>query len=101
MTLVDIHHKYLEVTLITYENIQKANWVIFFSTSQYQQYLGEGCEGEPIHRRYITIPEFGECQIDWDNCEETCESWYAECAGPGIIQVVRFANDDCTDEIDV
>ena len=30
MTLVDIHHKYLEVTLITYENIQKANWVIFF-----------------------------------------------------------------------
>ena len=35
MTLVDIHHKYLEVTLITYENIQKANWVIFFSTSQY------------------------------------------------------------------
>ena len=30
MTLVDIHHKYLEVTLITYENIQKANWLIFF-----------------------------------------------------------------------
>ena len=35
MTLVDIHHKYLEVTLITYENIQKANCVTFFSTSQY------------------------------------------------------------------
>ena len=30
MTLVDIHHKYLEVTLISYENIQKANWGTFF-----------------------------------------------------------------------
>ena len=31
MTLVDIHHKYLEVTLINFENIQKANCVIFFN----------------------------------------------------------------------
>ena len=35
MMFVDIHNKYLELTLITYENIQKVNRIIFFSTSQY------------------------------------------------------------------
>ena len=35
MSLVDIHNKYLKLTLITYENIQKVNRVTFFSTSQY------------------------------------------------------------------
>ena len=34
MGLVDIHNKYLKLTLITYENIQKVNRVTFFSTSQ-------------------------------------------------------------------
>ena len=34
MMFVDIHNKYLELTLITYENIQKVNRIIFFSTSQ-------------------------------------------------------------------
>ena len=32
---VDIHNKYLELTLITYEDIQKVKWLIFFSTAQY------------------------------------------------------------------
>ena len=35
MMFVDIPNKYLELILITYENIQKINRVIFFSTSQY------------------------------------------------------------------
>ena len=30
MMFVDIHNKYLELTLITYENIQKVNRIIFF-----------------------------------------------------------------------
>ena len=35
MMFVDIHNKYLELTLITYEDIQKVKWLIFFSTAQY------------------------------------------------------------------
>ena len=34
MMFVDIHNKYLELTLITYEDIQKVKWLIFFSTAQ-------------------------------------------------------------------
>ena len=34
MSLVDIHNKYLKLTPITYENIQKVKWLIFFSTAQ-------------------------------------------------------------------
>ena len=30
MMFVDIHNKYLELTLITYEDIQKVKWLIFF-----------------------------------------------------------------------
>ena len=36
MMFVDIHNKYLDPTLITYEDIQKVKWLIFFfSTTQY------------------------------------------------------------------
>ena len=30
MMFVDIHNKYLELTFITYEDIQKVKWLIFF-----------------------------------------------------------------------
>ena len=39
MMFVDIPNKYLELILITYENIQKINRVIFFSTSQYDFWM--------------------------------------------------------------
>ena len=30
MMFADIHNQYLELTLITYEDIQKVKWLIFF-----------------------------------------------------------------------
>ena len=37
MMFVDIHNKYLELTLITYENTQKVNRIIFFQPHSSRQ----------------------------------------------------------------